>query len=415
MKDKYYYECTNCKSEYPASEVIYRCPACEKENVPNKPAKGVLKVIYDYNAIRSRFSVASLFTSLRDERFLSLLPLRNMQSWPVLRIGNTPLYKTERHASSKINFDLFLKDDSQNPTFSFKDRASALVSAWAKENNIQTIIAASTGNAGSSLAGICASQGQRSYIFVPASAPLAKLTQILMYGSTLIPVKGNYDQAFDLSIKATELFGFYNRNTAYNPMTIEGKKTVAFEIYNQLNLQVPDLIFIPVGDGVILSGVYKGFEDLMKLGITGKMPKIIAVQAEGSNNLIRNISGPEFSATPSSTIADSISVDVPANFYMSVNFLKNYHGESITVTDDEILQGSIHLSQSMGIFTEPASAAAYSAMLKFRVQGKIVEGSKVVILLTGSGLKDLASVQSSIQIPHAIDPDVNALKQVIHQ
>ncbi len=414
MNGKFYYECTNCKATYKAEKIMYLCPVCAKENHPDQPPKGVLKVNYDYNGIRNRFPRIDFFKSLKDENFLSLLPIQAMKNWPILRIGNTPLYKFDQFDSSEITFDLYLKDDSQNPTFSFKDRASALVSAWAKENKIETIITASTGNAGSSLAGICASQGQQSYIFVPASAPLAKLTQIVMYGATLVPVNGSYDQAFDLSIKASEIFGFYNRNTAYNPLTIEGKKTVSFEIYDQLNHHIPDYIFVPTGDGVILSGVYKGFEDLMKLGIIGKMPIIVAVQSEGSNNLIANISSDHFSSSPSKTIADSISVDIPRNFYMSVNYLKTYHGEWVTVSDAEILQGSVELSRSTGIFSEPAAAAAFAGMMKYRKTKKIPSGSKVVVLLTGSGLKDLKSVQSSIHLPAPIEPDIQALKQIFN-
>ncbi len=214
---------------------------------------------------------------------------------PPLRVGNTPLYPLSGLDDKKFPFSLYLKDDSQNPTWSFKDRASALVSAFAAENRLGTIIAASTGNAGSSLAGICASQRQRAVIVVPETAPKAKLTQIVMYGAMIVPVKGTYDEAFDLSVKATELFGWYNRNTAFNPFTIEGKKTVSFELFEQLRFSVPDRIFIPAGDGVILAGAYKGFEDLLRLGITDKMPVIVAVQSEKSDNLVRNIGQEKFS------------------------------------------------------------------------------------------------------------------------
>ncbi len=199
------------------------------------------------------------------------------------------MYHFQKLGKENLGFDLYLKDDSQNPTFSFKDRASYIVSAFAKENGINTIVAASTGNAGSSIAGICASQNQKAIVMVPASAPIAKLTQIVMYGATIIPVKGTYDNAFDLSIEASNQFGWYNRNTAYNPLTIEGKKTVSFEIFDQMKETLPDRIFVPVGDGVIISGVYKGFEDLLKLGFIEKIPTIVAVQSSGSDNLIRNI------------------------------------------------------------------------------------------------------------------------------
>ena len=412
MTDKFHYTCNDCGAEYSSEQVIYLCPACHPKNRPDQPPKGVLKTLYNYTEIRNRVPSAKLFTYLQNEDFLSLLPLADMKCWPKLRVGNTPLYKFDRFDSEKLDFELYLKDDSQNPTFSFKDRASALVSAWARENNINTIIAASTGNAGSSLAGICAAQGQRSVIFVPATAPMAKLTQIVMYGAKIVPVDGTYDQAFDLSVKASEIYGFYNRNTAYNPLTIEGKKTVSFELFGDLKQQIPDRIFVPVGDGVIISGVYKGFEDLLKLGIIERMPVIVAVQAEGSNNLTRNINYDQFKATTSDTLADSISVDIPRNFYMTVNYLKQYDGEWITVSDEEILKASVKLSRSTGIFAEPAAAAAIAGMLKYKELEKIPSGSKNVVLLTGSGLKDLKSVQSCIQLPEPVKPELASLERI---
>lgn len=409
---KYHYACSDCGKEYSAENVMYLCPACLPKNKPDQPPKGVLKTIYNYAEIRRLASAEKLYTYLQSENFLSLLPLADLKSWPKLRVGNTPLYKFDLFDSEKLEFELYLKDDSQNPTFSFKDRASALVSTWALENNIDTIIAASTGNAGSSLAGICASQGQQSVIFVPATAPLAKLTQIVMYGAKIVPVDGTYDQAFDLSVKASEIYGFYNRNTAYNPLTIEGKKTVSLELFGDLNQQIPDRIFVPVGDGVIISGVYKGFEDLLKLGIIERMPVIVAVQANGSDNLTRNINSETFEAIASETLADSISVDIPRNFHMTANFLKQYSGEWLTVSDEEILNSSVKLSRSTGIFAEPAAATAIAGMLKYKELGMIPAGSKNVILLTGSGLKDLKSVQPFIHLPEPVKPEIASLERI---
>jgi len=330
-----------------------------------------------------------------------------------LKIGNTPLYLLENIGNQILPFSLFLKDDSQNPTFSFKDRASAIVSAFAKEQGINTIITASTGNAGSSLAGICAAQKQKAIILVPESAPIAKLTQILMYGAKIIPVKGSYDDAFDLSIKASKEFGWYNRNTAYNPFTIEGKKTVAFELYDDLRHTVPDRIFVPVGDGVIISGVYKGFEDLLKLRIIDKMPVIVAVQSTGSDNLVRNIFKNNFTIKNSNTIADSISVDIPRNFYMAKDFIKKYNGEILTVEDNEILNASSILAKNTGLFAEPAAATAFAGLLSYIDKKKIPDGSKNVVLLTGSGLKDINSVKEIIDMPEAIAPDIEKLKNIL--
>jgi len=234
-----------------------------------------------------------------------------------------------------------------------------------------------------------------------------------MYGATLVPVKGTYDDAFDLSVDISKKYGFYNRNTGYNPLTIEGKKTVSFELFSQLNQQIPDRIFIPVGDGVIFSGVCKGFEDLLKLGIIDRMPVLVAVQSEGSSNLINNLNGKTFTSIPSKTIADSISVDVPRCFNMTAFYLKEYEGEVIAVSDDEILQASVQLSRSTGIFSEPAAVAAFAGMLKYRQQGLIPAGSKNVVLLTGSGLKDLSAVQSSIDIPGAVAPKIESIEDII--
>ncbi len=405
--ENFIYKCTDCGKEYSADGVKYLCPECEKKNTNDKPPKGVLKVIYDYDTTSKDFDF------LKKNNFLDLLPLEKAENLPELKVGNTPLYKYEIFDGKKLPFNLYLKDDSQNPTFSFKDRASYIVSAYAKENGINTIVAASTGNAGSSLAGICASQGQKAIIMVPEAAPAAKLTQIVMYGASIIPVKGNYDDAFDLSIAATGKYGWYNRNTAFNPLTIEGKKTVSFELFGQLNQSVPDRIFVPVGDGVIISGVYKGFEDLLMLGIIEKMPVVVAVQSEGSDNLTRNIDKDDFEMKPSNTIADSISVDIPRNFYMAKQFIEKYKGEYLTVSDEEIIKASAKLSRNTGIFAEPAAATAFAGILSYFEKGKIKENSNNVVLLTGSGLKDLKSVQPVISIHDAVEPDVENIANLI--
>ena len=416
MIDKFYFQCINCGKNYLPTEVKYLCPECEKENSSELPPKGVLKTIYNYENIRKSISKPDSYEKpVRplELDFFELLPLKNKSSLPYLKVGQTPLYKTNSLKGVRLPFEIYLKDDSQNPTFSFKDRASAIVSAFAKENGLNTIVAASTGNAGSSIAGICASQNQKAIVIVPASAPQAKLTQIVMYGATIIPVEGIYDDAFDLSIEASKHFGWYNRNTAYNPLTIEGKKTVSFEIATAMNFSVPDRIFVPVGDGVIISGVYKGFEDLLNIGLIEQIPVIVAVQAKGSDNLTRNILAEEFIIKPSKTIADSIAVDIPRNFYMATNYLKKYNGEFLTVSDDEILDASCLLSRENGLFTEPASAAAYAGLLKYIENNMIKDNSKNIVLLTGSGLKDLASVQKKIKIPKAIKPFLEDVLKII--
>lgn len=405
--NKFYYECIDCGNQFSDSDIRYLCPDCEDTNTAELPPKGVFKIFYNYNKIYNSFN------ELKKTGFIDLLPLAKLDNLPNLRIGNTPLYGINSINGSHFNCNLYLKDDSQNPTYSFKDRASSLVSAFAKEQNINTIITASTGNAGSSLAGMCAAQSQKAIIILPENAPIGKLTQSLMYGAKVIRVKGSYDDAFDLSVKATKQFGFYNRNTAFNPLTIEGKKTVSFELFEQLGQKVPDKIFVPVGDGVIISGVYKGFEDLLKMKLIDKMPVIVAVQSEGSANLVKNISANDFTINPSITIADSISVDIPRNFYMAQYYITQYEGEWLTVSDNKILEASRILSQNTGLFTEPASAAAFAGFLSYRDENKFEDNSANVVLLTGSGLKDLSALKKSINMPESIAPDLNELNNLL--
>ena len=409
-KSKFIYRCTDCGREYNSAATMYLCPSCSTGQLPDVPPRGVLKTLYDYEAIRN---TVTGFGGLKEKEFLGLMPVESLESLPPLRVGNTPLYQFRELDGKRLPFPLYLKDDSQNPTWSFKDRASALVSAYAAERQLRTIITASTGNAGSSLAGICASQHQRAVIVVPETAPMAKLTQIMMYGATIVPVKGTYDEAFDLSVKATETFGWYNRNTAFNPLTIEGKKTASFELFEQLGGRVPDRIFIPAGDGVILAGIYKGFEDLLHLGIIERMPVIVAVQSEKSDNLVRNISQEVFSIVPSSTVADSISVDIPRNFHMARQFIREYNGETLTVTDDAIMNASKVLAGNSGLFAEPAAAAAFAGLLSYYSDGRITSGSSNVVLLTGGGLKDPAAVSSLTRMPASVYPTIDNLERLV--
>lgn len=402
MNDKFIYQCPECSSRFDAGEIRYLCPVCSVQNAMDKPPHGVLKVLYDYEMLGKKYAGHDGFKRLEQHQFLPLLPVNKPESFGFLRVGKTPVYRVKSDEYPSLS--LFLKDDSQNPTFSYKDRASVMVSAFAAEHHISTIAAASTGNAGSSIAGICAAQRQKSVVFVPATAPAGKLTQIVMYGATIVPVDANYDTAFDLSIAMSDFFGWYNRNTAYNPITIEGKKTAAYEIFSSFHGVLPDRIFVPVGDGVIISGIYKGFEDLLRMQIIDKMPVIVAVQSAQSKNLAANMDTDVFTLYPSTTLADSISVDIPRNFIMAKSFLQQYKGECVVVDDNEILQALAILSKQFGIFSEPAGAAAYAGMMKYYADTKSIN-HRCLIMLTGSGLKDLKPAARLINMPKPVFPD----------
>jgi threonine synthase len=291
--------------------------------------------------------------------------------------------------------DVYVLDETHNPTYSYKDRASMLVLAKALELGKDTICTASTGNAASSMSGLCAMVGVRSKIFVPKTIPKEKLTQIKMYGADVEKIDGCYDDAYDISIDQSRIHGWYNRNTAYNPLTTEGKKSGAFDIFLQMNCKAPDKVFVPTGDGSIISGIYKGFFDLKQLDLIEKMPQLIAVQAEGSSGIIDYIETGKFTYKESDTLADSISVNAPRNLYMAAHAVKNTDGFGIKVNDDEILQAEKYLSQKYGYFVEPSAAAAWAGFIKYNEQSNS-KGEKIVILLTGSGLKDVKNAQKAL-------------------
>lgn len=405
--------CTDCGKEYGKEEVEYVCPSCAEYQKPLYPTRGVLKVIYDYKKIDKRFSPKKLKSSdvKGHGRYIDLLPLESLLFLPPLDIGPTPLDSVRRLREKLGLRNLFIKNDTVLPTGSFKDRASSVVVAKAGELGKDVITTASTGNAATALAGMSASVGMKSVIFVPASAPPAKLTQIAMFGATLIPVNGTYDDAFELSKKATEEFGWYNRNTGFNPYTVEGKKTAALETWEQLGFKAPDKIFIPTGDGVILSGTYKGFYDLKQLGLIDKIPQLIPVQAEGSSAIINALEKNADEVAPlseSKTIADSISVSAPACGKWAVKIVRETGGFGVTVTDEEILFAMKELASLTGIFAEPAAAAAYAGLIK--AQNRIDNNETVVVLITGTGLKDIPSAMKAVDIPKPIELSIEAVK-----
>ena len=292
------YRCSQCGREYPITPDRMLCDDCAAVQTPDQPLMGVLEV-----AIRGELSST---WEVHD-----LLPVEK-RWFPSLPVGNTPLWEPERLRKGSGIQGLYLKDDAANPTGSLKDRASFLVAAYAKREGIDRIVLASTGNAGSSMSGVAAAAGLKVRLYLPAAAPPAKMVQALQYGADLIRVDGNYDLAYDQSMAYVAGHGGLSRNTGHNPLTIEGKKTVALEIYRQLGNTVPDYLFVPTGDGVILSGVYKGFEDLVTLKVTESMPTVVAVQAEGSSAIFRALTTGSFGApVAATTLADSISVDVP--------------------------------------------------------------------------------------------------------
>ena len=394
-------KCSRCGAEYEALPTITTCKC-----------GGILDIQYSYSAIRDHFSPADLEQN-RDWsmwRYRPFLPVEEDSPAPPLRVGWSPLYKADRLSKVLGLKTLYIKDDGQNPTASLKDRASAMAVVKAREAGADTIACSSTGNAASSLAGNAAAAGLSTYIFVPSRAPKGKVAQLMIFGATVISVDGSYEDTFALSKTAIDRWGWYNRNAAINPYLSEGKKTVSFELMEQLHWQVPDYVALSVGDGCTIAGVWKGLKDLYETGFIDRLPKLLSVQAEGCCPLNRALqTGEPWSPMEENTLADSIAVGVPRNADKALNAVRESGGIAVNVSDEEILGAMRLLGRTQGVFGEPAGVTGTAGVKKALELGLIDPDSTVVSIVTGNGLKDVQNGIRAAGEPMLVRPDLDAL------
>ena len=401
MKYVRHARCVRCGAVYEAVPALTTCRC-----------GGMLDIEYDYEAIRADFSPADL-EGCRDYsmwRYRPFLPVEDRSPPTPLRVGWSPLYRADRLARTLGLRTLYLKDDGQNPTSSLKDRASAMAVVKAREAGADTIACSSTGNAASSLAGNATAAGFRTYIFVPARAPKGKVAQLMIFGAAVITVGGSYEDTFALSKEAIDRWGWYNRNAAINPYLSEGKKTVALEIAEQLNWEMPDYLAISVGDGCTIAGVWKGFKDLYAIGFIDKLPRLISAQSLGCYPINRAIQEDKpWEPMEENTIADSISVGVPRNADKALMAIRESNGIAVNVSDEEILAAQRLLGRTCGVFGEPAGVTGAAALKKACEQGLIPHDATVVSVVTGNGLKDVANAIKSAGEPIHIEPDLDLM------
>jgi len=410
-------ECTICGAEYSTSEAACVCPKHGND--------GTLDVVYDYPLIKKRIAPAELAANGDGSmwRYLPLLPVdsnvaRRLVGGTILAsVGWTPLISAPVLGAQLGLKRLWVKDDGRQPTASFKDRASAIAVVKTRELGHRVVATASTGNAAAALAGLCAAVSQPNVIFVPRSAPPVKIAQLLVYGATVLLVDGTYDDAFELCLKAAPEFGWYNRNTGFNPYMSEGKKTAAYEICEQLCWQAPDRIFVPVGDGCIIGGIFKGLRDLLALGWIDHMPRLMGVQADGSASLAdaweRGLNAMDMKPIDAHTMADSIRTGLPRDRIKALRAVRESDGAFIRVSDDEITAAIPVLARGCGVFAEPAAAAAYAGLAKAAGLGLIGADERVVVLATGSGLKDVAAAIRSAGPATVVSPTLADVKRVL--
>lgn len=417
MKNVLGLKCLICDKLHHPEKVNYVCP--------DHGDDGILDVLYDYDSIKRQFDKEFLLQSNDRSiwRYRPLLPINPEVAVPRLSIGWTPLYHAPRLSSDLGLKTVWVKDDGRQPTGSFKDRASAIALVKAGEIGAEIITTASTGNAAAALSGLCASMQQANVIFVPETAPQAKIAQLLVFGSRVFLVKGTYNEAFELCLKASRTYGWYNRNTGFNPYMTEGKKTAAYEICEQLDWKAPDRIFVSVGDGCIIGGLHKGLKDLFALEWIDKMPKLMGVQAAGSNYMYTAWKNREDIITKppinAQTVADSISAGLPRDRIKALAAVNETGGAFICVEDDDILGAIPELARSTGVFAEPAGAAAYAGLVK-AVEQQLVSGDETIVILnTGNGLKDVAGAMQAADLagtkPFYVEPDLDALRQVVNK
>ena len=404
------YCCIACATTQAADFAGFVCPSCG----------GNLDVSYDYESIRKEF--------VQDFDYSPFLPVSRLDTPFPLRVGRTPLIAAARLGDSLGLGNLQLKDETRNPSASTKDRATAVALRRARDVGAETVAVASTGNAGSSLACLAAALDMRAIVFVPESAPIAKLTQALSFGATVLAVRGNYDDAFDLCLKASSEFGWFNRSTGYNPFTREGKKTCAYEIWEDLDRRVPDRVLVPTGDGNLLSGMWKGWRDLHAVGLIDKLPKIDCVQSESSAAICQTVrrirkqgdADPDWSTlvvddVKATTVADSISVDRPRDGLAAVKAVIQSGGEAVTIPDKEILAAIPEIASATGVFAEPAAAAPWAAVKQLFRDDKIATDEVLVCVVSGSGLKDIANARTAVGEPLAVDPSIDAVRDALRE
>jgi threonine synthase len=409
------FRCLRCGTLHPSTDtatLTYTCPI----------DGGNLDAIYDYARIGSEANAARLSSS-RDRsiwHYAPFLPIRSAElraaaglddpslSTPLTALGWSPLYRAPQLERALDVRRIWLKDDSRLPSSSFKDRASAMVVAHALRCAQRTICVASTGNAAGALAAMCAGLAQvRAVVFVPNGTPEGKLAGILIHGAQVFMVDGSYNDAVDMANAACAEFGWYNRSTGINPYTREGKKTAGFEIAEQLGavagrpFSAPDVMIVPTGDGNILSGVQKGFRELLAVGWIERMPRFIGVTATLAPSLFR--AWRDGSDTPqphpSTTIASGISVDLPCDGLAALQAVRSSGGAFVEVSDEAMLDSMGTLARDAGVFVEPACAAAHAGLSAARAQGLVGATDEVVLQLTGSGFKDIKNAVRAVQQP----------------
>jgi threonine synthase len=401
-------ECINCGSKYAVDEIVYFCKKCGD----------LLEIKYNYDELAKALGKSNWEkVPLSVWRYKDFMPINDFSKIVSLNEGGTGLHQCLRLGKQLGIRRLYVKNEGENPTGSFKDRGMTVGVTKAVELGVKSVICASTGNTSASLAAYAAKAGLRCAVLIPSGkTAYGKLSQAMIYGAQVLQVRGNFDQALDIVLKLSEKHRNIYLLNSINPFRIEGQKSLAYEMCDQLEEEVPDRVVVPVGNAGNISAIWKGFTEFHKLGFIGKLPRMTGIQAVGSAPIAQAIKSGSDKIVPvekPETVATAIRIGAPVSWKKAVNAIRNSGGTAETVTDEEILAAQKLLARVEGIFVEPASASSIAGLIKLVNNGVIGKDERVVCVTTGHGLKDPDTAVKMSEKPVEVDAEMSAIEDAL--
>ncbi|MEM4733381.1 MAG: threonine synthase, partial [Candidatus Bathyarchaeia archaeon] len=356
-------------------------------------------------------------TPLSVWRYLDFMPIKDASKIVSLNEGGTGLHPCLRLAKHLGLRELYVKNEGENPTGSFKDRGMTVGVTKAVELGVKSVICASTGNTSASLAAYAAKAGIQCAVLIPTGKiAYGKLSQAMIYGAKVIQVRGNFDQALDIVLKLSEKHRTIYLLNSVNPFRIEGQKSLGYEICDQLNQEAPDRVIVPVGNAGNISAIWKGFKEFHELGLIKGLPKMTGIQAAGAAPIARAIKTGSDTIVPVAapeTVATAIRIGAPVSWKKALTAIRESKGTAETVTDDEILSAQKLLARDEGLFVEPASASSIAGLIKLVENGEVDKDERIVCVTTGHGLKDPDTAVKMSEKPVEVDAEMAAIEDVL--
>jgi len=401
-------ECINCGSKYAVDEIAYFCKKCGD----------LLEIKYDYGELartlrKSEWKKAPLSVW----RYKDFMPINDFSKIVSLNEGGTGLHPCQRLGKQLGVRRLYVKNEGENPTGSFKDRGMTVGVTKAVELGVKSVICASTGNTSASLAAYAAKAGLQCTVLIPSGKiAYGKLAQAMIYGAQVLQVRGNFDQALNMVLKLSEKHRSIYLLNSINPFRIEGQKSLAYEVCDQLSQEVPDRVVVPVGNAGNISAIWKGFTEFHKLGFIKELPRMTGIQAVGAAPIAQAIKNGSDRIVPvgkPETVATAIRIGAPVSWKKAVNAIRQSHGTAETVTDAEILDAQKMLARFEGLFVEPASASSIAGLKKLVENGEVNNDECVVCVATGHGLKDPDIAVQVSEKPLEVDVEMEAIERAL--